>query len=309
MATSTFDVRPDQEQSIYEFFRTKLLRELSQLFEWKGLPEEVPYDYLEMALTHSGRAMFFYDATYGYMTLACSADGVNVYGKPIRARAIRFTTDMGMPDYQRTIYHRYDEKMEKEKACVMIENMYGGEPMLNIVDFYAKRMAMLQQAFDTNALWQNLPPIFTTPNDNMKLSIMKLFSDIRSGKPWIIVDKEMLAVNGVPVEFIEVQNKLADIYDAMNEIYNSFKETVGINSPGADKKERLLLDEVNANNQSIQTCLHIMQTCREVACEEINEVFGLNISVQARGADEAEGDVEDGTGDDGAEDGSFDGEL
>ena len=70
MATSTFDIRPQAELPVVEFYRNKLLREISQLFKWEGLPEEVPYDYLEKALVQSGRAMFFYDDKYGYMTLA-----------------------------------------------------------------------------------------------------------------------------------------------------------------------------------------------------------------------------------------------
>src|SRR5690606_13879060 len=102
-----------------------------------------------------------------------------------------------------------------------------------------------------NTIWQNLPPIFTASSPDMVLSIKTMFSAITEGKPWVILDKDMLvAGKGIPVEYIDVKNKLADIYDAMNEIYGSFKETVGINSPGADKKERLLTDEVNANNQS-----------------------------------------------------------
>lgn len=313
MATSSFDIRPDsqrREVTLRDFFERKLYRELSQLFKWDGLPEELPYDYMEKALIHQGKVMFFYDQEYGNMALACYTDGVNVYGKPINARAIRFTTEDGMADYSRLISYRYKKDLtDKNKVCVVIENMYGGEPMVEIVEFYAQRLAMLQQAFDTNTIWQNLPPIFTASSPDMVLSIKTMFSAITEGKPWVILDKEMLvAGKGIPVEYIDVKNKLADIYDAMNEIYGSFKETVGINSPGADKKERLLTDEVNANNQSIQTCLQIMLSCREVACEEIKKVFGLDITVSASGSDneEIEEDEEDGSSDDGTQERSSD---
>lgn len=287
LARTTFDRRSNNGiDDIEQFYYNKLMRELSQLFKWENLPPEIPYDYMEKALIHTGRVMYFYDNDMGYMTLACHADGINVYGKPIRATAIRIGTNEGMMNYKRKIIHRYDENIEKDKACVVIENMYDGDSMAVIVSFYAKRLANLQRAFDTNSLWQNLPPIFTALNDDMKLSINKLFTQILSGKPWTIVDKEMLmGGKGVPVQYIDIKSKLAELYDAMNEVYNSFKETVGIDSPGADKKERLITDEVNSNKQSIQTCLQIMLTTRQVACEEINDVFDANISVDVRRPD------------------------
>jgi len=306
LARTTFDRRPlSDNEDIENFYYNKLMRELSQLFKWENLPSEIPYDYMEKALIHSGRVMYFYDNDMGFMTLSCSTMGVNVYGKPIHARSIKATTDPGiqLKDFQRKIIHRYDEIIGKEKACVVIENMYDGVPMVEIVSFYAKRLANLQRAFDTNSLWQNLPPIFTALNDDMKLSINKLFSQILSGKPWTIVDKEMLmGGKGIPVQYIDIKSKLAELYDAMNEVYNSFKETVGLDSPGADKKERLITDEVNSNNQSIQTCLQIMLTCRQVACEEINQVFGANVSVDVRRPEISEEEADKG----GEENGIFD---
>lgn len=276
------------------FFKNKLYREIQQLFEWTGLPEELPYDYMEYSLTHDGRVMFFKDEKFGHMALACYTEGINVYGKPTRARSIRLGTEEDLFDVERMIVHRYDETMPTEKACVLIENMYGGESMESIIDFYARRLALLQQAFDTNALWQNLPPIFTTNTEAMKLSIEKMFSDIMTGQPWIVMDKEMLnGSTGIPVEFIAIQSRLADLFDAMNEVYSAFKETVGINSPGADKKERLLKDEVNSNNQSIQTCAEIMLSSRKIACEEIKKVFGLDITVDIRGKKEMEEQAEE----------------
>ena len=46
------------------------------------------------------------------------------------------------------------------------------------------------------------------------------------------------------------------------------------------KKERLVTDEVNSNNEFINNNLEIMFKCRKLACEEINKLFGLNVSVR-----------------------------
>ena len=57
---------------------------------------------------------------------------------------------------------------------------------------------------------------------------------------------------------------------------------LGINNNNTDKKERLLVDEVNANNEFILVNIDHMYEERKKACEEINRKFGLNITVNRR---------------------------
>lgn len=283
-----------------QFYRDKLIREVSNLFIWEGLPNEIPADYLERSLILHGTVMFFYDdKAYGYMALRAGTRGFNLYDQPTEA----FTNqpnDSGLPTaYTRVICHRYDEDIPKENACVLINNMYKGESLRSIIDHYAYRLALIQQAFDTNAIWQNTPVIFQTDDSNIKLSIESMFSDIFEGKPWVIVDKVLYAKdkNG-QAEPIEVPFLLDKLADAKNVVYNEFKATIGIDSVAVDKKERLLTGEIESNKQSTQTCLQIMLGQREIACKEIEQVFGIKPTVRILES----GVDEDGKGDDGTED-------
>ena len=47
-----------------------------------------------------------------------------------------------------------------------------------------------------------------------------------------------------------------------------------------DKKERLIVDEANANNDYINRNVDLLFKNRKIACNEINKKFGLNISVK-----------------------------
>lgn len=284
------------------FYKKKLVREVSNLFKWEGLPDEIPYDYLEKTLISQGMAMFFYDENaYGYMALRCGKRGHNLYDQPTTAFAVAPNDQLLKTNYTRTIVHRYDEDIGKDKACVLINNMYMGEGLNEIIDHYAYRLALVQQAFDTNAIWQNVPVIMTVDNANMKLSVDKLFADIFKGKPWVLVDNQLLGKeNGTQADPITVPFLLDKLYDAKNEIYNEFKATIGIDHVAVDKKERLIVGEVESNEQSTETCLEIMLSQRRIACEEINKVFGLNISVKVNG-DYDLGGEDSGTGDNGVE--------
>ena len=52
-----------------------------------------------------------------------------------------------------------------------------------------------------------------------------------------------------------------------------------------DKRERLVADEVQANNEQVQASEDVMLKARQRACEEINRIFGTNISVERRKLD------------------------
>lgn len=292
------------------YFREQLYREISNLFEWEGMPDEIPLDYLERTLIRHGTVMFFKEEeTYGYMALRCSARYYNVYGQPTQAYAVTPNMEQNTHYRERTVAYQYTQELNPDDMCVIIQNMEGGQPISQIVDFYATRMALIFQAFDTNALWQNVPQIFRVNDKTLKLTIEKLFSDVQTGKPFVVVDKEMLGeAGGVQTDEITAEFRLDKLLDVYNELKGKFYETVGINTPGADKKERLITDEVNANNQSTQTALQVMLSMREKAAMEIGKLYpDLTITVKLKGeedpeeVEEEEEVEEDGDGDDGAE--------
>ena len=60
---------------------------------------------------------------------------------------------------------------------------------------------------------------------------------------------------------------------------NELMTWLGLNNANTEKKERLIVDEVNSNNMHILMNLDLEYKNREKACKEINERFGLNIKV------------------------------
>ncbi|MBO5713125.1 MAG: hypothetical protein J6R88_02845, partial [Clostridia bacterium] len=60
------------------------------------------------------------------------------------------------------------------------------------------------------------------------------------------------------------------------------------NNANTDKKERLITDEANANNQFIDSCTEMFLESRQRAVDEINKKFGTNITVELRTEKEQE---------------------
>ena len=306
MARRKMPTIPDDK---IHYFSEQLYRELAHMFEWEGLPKTVPHDYLERNLVRGGHVLFYDNEDIGLDVIACSVVGHNRHNMPTQANAtIPGTTGKGTY-VSRNIRRLTDsenivEEFDSLQDGILISNMAYGESCKDIVDYFAYRMASAQQAFDTNMLWQNRPYIFPVDGQDTRLSLEKLFEDVESGRPFTITDKSLLYKEdelGIRIDVPYIADK---IMDTLNELKMKFKQTIGIDTAGVDKAERVLDGEIKANEQGTKNVLQIMLEQRQIAAENINAFYGLNVSVDVIKPPEQEEMKEGeevGAGDNGAE--------
>ena len=67
-----------------------------------------------------------------------------------------------------------------------------------------------------------------------------------------------------------------------HDIWNEVMTFLGVNNSNQDKKERLVANEVDANDEQIEQARFNMLDARKDACKKINDMFGLNIDVKFR---------------------------
>ena len=67
---------------------------------------------------------------------------------------------------------------------------------------------------------------------------------------------------------------------------------LGVQNPGKDKKERLNVTESTQMEGATQAARFGPLAMRQKACEQINEMFGLNIWCEYRGESDSEGGEE-----------------
>lgn len=293
-----------------DYFREQLYRELSHMFKWEGLPATIPADYIERNLVRFGYLLFYKDEAIGLDVLRTATIGFNRHDLPATAYTyVNTTTGEVRNQVMRNIKYLTDsedcvERFNEQRDGVIMCNMASGESSKTIVDYFAQRLALVQQAIDTNLMWANIPYIFQTGSDQTRLSIEKMFGDIFEGKPFIIADKELFVDNkdrsGVPtgIKFIG-----KELLDTQNEIMMRFKQTVGFDTSGVDKAERVLQAEVDSNTQHTLSVVEVMLSQRKKACEAINAFFGTNITVEMVGKTEQQ-EFEEEYQEEGEEDGT-----
>ena len=245
--------------------------------DWKyqNLPEGILDRHIEKLLFSKGYACFFKAPGMSYMVLECEPGGkVNVYGDPLGYRVHGFGYQTYVPADQ----------------CVIIRNNILGIPTDNFVTHYVNKITEAERTMDVNIKACKTPVVFTC-DDKDVLSFKRLWQATDGNVPAHFVDKglNLDAITAFQTGIKFMGNELMDYKRSVESDLLTF---LGQNNTPVDKKERLITDEAEANNQLIQSFSELQLEARKKACEEINAMFGLNISVERRSVEKTVETVE-----------------
>lgn len=233
-------------------------------YKWENLPNGIESRYIEEMLYDNGECAMFDHPDLGLCVLRSSSrENLNIYGEPTKLSLSGFNE-------HRTVM--MDE-------CVRIMNNDLALPTLPNIVYYARRMAEIDDIIMQNLRQQRVPYLFAT-DENNAFSMKSLYDRIYQGEPAIFIDKEML--KGEPENIMVIPTTAPYLVDKLQiqkqEMERELLTFLGINNT-LEKKERLIVDETNSNNQFIKMASDIGFKQRQLACEQLNEMFGLNVRV------------------------------
>ena len=108
-----------------------------------------------------------------------------------------------------------------------------------------------------------------------------MYNQYEGNEPAIFGDKEA-DLDG----FTAIKTDAPVVFDKLqtqkHQVMNEFLTFIGVNNANMDKKERLVANEVESNNESVVCFGNTLLEAREEAIKEINKIFGLNIKVERR---------------------------
>ena len=255
------------------FFQRYLLQKAISVFKW-NLPENWSRDYFLYVLYCWGFIAIVNTDKFGVIPQGCGLKGYNVFYQP-RSAIIQNPLLSGT----------LEPVIGKQCTLLKLQPDYGG--IMDLVSFYAQEMALASEAIDVNLLNSKLSYVFTASNKNAAESLKKLYDRIASGEPAVVIDKNLYNDDGsVSWEAFQQnvgQNYIAgDLLSDMRKIEAEFDTKIGIPNANTDKKERLITDEVNANNVETRNLPELWLESLQKGCKEANAMFGINISVDWR---------------------------
>ena len=144
---------------------------------------------------------------------------------------------------------------------------------------------LLQTKFGVNAYNSKFSWIFAADNPAMAESFKKMFDQVTSGNPAVAVDKKLFNENGDP-RWIQFDQNLKnnfigkDILECMATIDNMFCTAIGLPNSNYEKRERLLVDEINANNSQTRALADVWMETIKHGMDVANDMFGLDLDIR-----------------------------
>lgn len=269
----------DITQLTFTDYYTRLMLMAQTVFKWNGLPNGIDEKYIERCLFNEGRCMFFKDFYNGWMVAKCTdAGALNYYDEPTRLMPVAANSDaLAARDYM------------VGDDCILIYNNDYGIPTRRTIMLYAARLAEMQRTIDININAMKTPVLLET-SEKQRLSVLAAYRQWNGFEPVIVGDKS-LDMSGA----IKTMNTAAPVvFDKLaiekNKLWNECMTFLGINNANMDKRERLVDDEVQANNEQIGLSAQIMLKARQRAAEQMSELCGQEITVELRACEKpAEG--------------------
>jgi hypothetical protein len=253
-----------ENTNTYNLYYSRLRDYALSMFQWNNLPPSINERFMELTLYRDGKIAFFEDTGIGYLSLPVSDKGpVNYYNEALEYQIYSY-------DYQTT---------RTPDNAVIIWNNYSRIPIHPFVQEYARRLAEIQRTIDVNVFAQKTPVIILV-DDNQRITMENVYHQYEGNKPVIFGNKQGFDLENVKVLKTDAPYVADKLQVLKNEIWNEAMTFLGVGNAKQDKKERLVSDEVSANDEQIQGARYIMLKARQEACEKINKMFGLDISVE-----------------------------
>lgn len=252
-------------------------------YKWNGLPNNIDERHVERFLFNEGRCMFFRDKTVGWMVAKCAEAGsLNYYDDPTTLLPV--ATNF-MPDTP--------ESYENGESAVLILNNDYARPTAHTIMLFAARLTELQRTADINIHAQKTPVILKT-TEKQRLSAKSVYNQWNGFEPLIIADKAI--DEGITMEAIRIDAPV--VFDKLtierNKTWQECMTFLGIDNANTDKRERLVDDEVRANNQQIDLSAHVMLKARQKAAEQMSKLCGCKITVELRDVQKSAEAAQDG---------------
>lgn len=266
------------------YYQTWILKKVFSIFEFQGLPDSWDYDYLMTALFLDG-LFCITDTDAGILPLKCGVTGINVFNHPTEC----IIANPVLGNLRRKIYPEVKSIKEvNEELCALVKLQYNYHGIADMINRYAAMLSMCDSAIAVNLMNSKVAFIGLASSKQQARTMQKMYDLISSGQPAVFVRGDV--VNQDTFFFNHVKENFAanDIQILKRSIINEFLTEIGIDNANQDKRERLVSDEVSANDVEIRANVeHWLYNINE-GLKAANELFGLDLSCKLKKYEKSE---------------------
>ena len=306
----TYDNRLLKKLAEYENNRqwqdvfNRLVAKAVNQYEWTGdVPETIDTFFFEEQLLFRGFACWIKVSDDIYWSLPCVPVGTqNIYYEHnfYRAVSLGYSQDFkAITHYNKEVFDIISQidssNTTPYEGCVCFDNTQK-YPMIETISIYTDKIVDAMRTIDVLSKQLKLGSIIETDEDS-KVAIQTAITQIDQNilaiyaSPSIatrLKESKTLATGTAPTALVAAWNHLTSLWSEFNTAF-------GINNMNrTEKRERLLVDEVNANNEEIGLNELFRLDQRNHFCENLKAAFGINVECKIKHSEEQEKENEVG---------------
>lgn len=248
------------------YWRRWLLQKAMSLFTWK-LPKNWDRDYFLYCLYCWGFVAVVKTDKYGVIPQSCTLGGLNVFYRPTFAL-------ISNPLLKGILQPTIDEQ------CTLFKLRPDYAGIMDVTNHYAELLALCTETVATNLYNSQLSYVFTATGKAAAESFKKLYDRIHSGNPAAVIDRSLLDKEGKPAWSAFEQNLrnvfiCPELQSFKKDLLDEYLTIIGIPTANTEKKERLIVDEVNSNN--VETAIDWDRSLEglQETCKKTCAMFGI----------------------------------
>lgn len=275
-STRRNDVRPkkvDGQRTLQTiFYKEDVLSPIIKGLFKLEMPDTWDRDYFLHNLIYRGLVIVT-DTPAGVLALKGTLYGINYQQVPTNAKIVVPT----LPAMTRTI--------GVDCELVYLERRFTNSffTFNRLLDVYAQKLASADAAIDVNLMNSRAAWLAEAESQAQAQTIKEIYDRISEGDPMVVYRKDALSKEGLSVFFGNVkQNYIADlVQDSKRTIMNEFLTVLGINNANTDKRERLIVGEVESNNVELMVNTALWKERLKECQKRVNEMFpNVNFKIE-----------------------------
>ena len=269
--------KPLPKGLIFDSYIRYYLARCQSMFKYDGLPETIPQNWLEHYLMANGSCVFIKDGE----DLIVTTGGMG-----------------GLPDryYIPTQYIVSNPYVKEDtrktytigQDCVLIRNDTYSQGLIPLLTRYCSQLTENDLTMQTADILSRAMLTITATDTQTKESVEKWLLDLRKGKLSAIgelpamVGNQDRSVNITP--FQAVASTITDLIEYHQYLKASLYNELGLNANYNMKRESINSNESQLNDDMLHPLIDDMLARRREALEEVNAMFGTDITVEFNSA-------------------------
>lgn len=255
-------------------YKGYMINRLMKMFHYEGLPETIPSYMLEYYLMVNGSCVIAKKDDNLYAFLGSFGGEPDPYYRPtlyvVANPALKFNKTFSL----------WDTKAQESDQCVFMRNDVMWMGLNPLMSRYATLLAENVITLRTADILLRVVALLTAPDDKTRVAAEQYLKNLEDGKLSVVGENRFF--DGVKLQSPPSNNGsyLTQFIELQQYYKGSFFNEIGLAASFNMKREAIGEGEAALNDDTLTPLIETMLECRKEDVSRLNEMFGLNITVE-----------------------------